>query len=90
MHRFALLAGSLALMAVAFLPSAPAAAANTKQKTATCKFYADQQKLAGAKRTQFMAKCMSGKNDPRGPAAGKPGTAEPAGAEPEPEGEPQQ
>jgi hypothetical protein len=89
MHRFPLLAGLLAVTAVAALPCAPAAAATPKQKTATCKFYADQQKLTGAKRTQFMGKCMSGKNDPRGAGAGRPGAAGPAGAEPEPEEEPQ-
>jgi hypothetical protein len=36
-----------------------------------------------------MGKCLSGKNDPRGPGVGKPGTTGPAGAEPEPEEEPQ-
>ena len=89
MHRFPLLAGLLAVTAVAVLPAAPAAAATPKQKAATCKFYADQQKLTGAKRTQFMGKCLSGKNDPRGTGGGKPGAAGPAGAEPEPEEEPQ-
>ena len=89
MHRFPLLAGLLAVTAVAVLPAAPAAAATPKQKAATCKFYADQQKLTGAKRTQFMGKCMSGKNDPRGPGRGTPGAAGPGAGEPEPEEEPQ-
>ncbi len=89
MHRFPLLAGVLAVIAVALVPDAPAAAATSKQKAATCKFYADQQKLAGAKRTQFMGKCMSGKNDPRGTGRGTPGAGGPAAAEPEPEEEPQ-
>lgn len=89
MPRFPLLAGFLAVVAVALAPNAPAAAATPKQKAATCKFYADQQKLAGAKRTQFMGKCMSGKNDPRGSGTGTPGAAGPAGGEPEPEEEPQ-
>lgn len=89
MPRFPLLAGLLAVTAVAVLPGAPATAATPKQKAATCKFYADQQKLAGAKRTQFMGKCLSGKNDPRGSGVGKPGAAGPGGAEPEPEEEPQ-
>jgi hypothetical protein len=89
MHRFPLLAGFLGVMVLALVPTAPAAAATPKQKNATCKFYADQQKLTGAKRTQFMGKCMSGKNDPRGPGAGKPGAGGPAGAEPEPDEEPQ-
>lgn len=89
MHRFPLLAGLLALLGIALLPSGPVAAATSKQKAATCKFYADQQKLAGAKRTQFLGKCMSGKNDPRGSGRGTPGAAGPGGAEPEPEEEPQ-
>ena len=89
MHRFPLLAGFLALAAIALMPIAPATAATPKQKAATCKFYADQQKLAGAKRTQFMGKCMSGKNDPRGSGKGTPGAGGPAAAEPEPEEEPQ-
>lgn len=89
MLRSMLLAGLLAVTALSLLRSGPAAAATPKQKAATCKFYADQQKLSGAKRTQFMGKCLSGKNDPRGPGVGKPGTTGPAGAEPEPEEEPQ-
>lgn len=82
MHRFTLLTGFLAATLIALL-SIPAGAATPKQKAATCKFYADQQKLAGAKRAQFMAKCTSSKNDPRGRAAGAPGG--PAPAEPEEE-----
>jgi hypothetical protein len=88
MVRSTLLAGLLAAMALALWPSAPAAAATPKQKNATCKFYADQQKLTGAKRAQFMNKCMSNKNDPRGPGVGKPGAGGPAAAEPEPDEQP--
>jgi len=33
----------------------------------TCKFGADDQKLTGAARSAFMKKCMSDKDDPRGP-----------------------
>jgi hypothetical protein len=74
MRRSMLLTGLLALLlAATFLPNAPSNAATPKQRAATCKFYADQQKLAGAKRAQFMAKCTSSKNDPRGGAAGAPG-----------------
>ncbi len=51
---------------LALTTSAPASAATTKQKMETCKFGADDQKLDGAKRKAFMAKCMSSKNDPRG------------------------
>jgi hypothetical protein len=89
MVRSTLLAGLLVATALALLPSAPATAATPKQKNATCKFYADQEKLTGPKRTQFMNKCMSNKNDPRGPGAGKPGSGGPAAAEPEPDQEPQ-
>ncbi len=94
MHRPTLLTGFLAGLLAATslaLPSAPAGAATPKQKAATCKFYADQQKLAGPKRAQFMAKCTSNRNEPRGGPAGAPGG--PPGSQPapeEPEGEPQQ
>jgi hypothetical protein len=93
MHRSMFLSDFLARCVAAFLAatsvvllSGPAGAATPKQKAATCKFYADQQKLAGAKRVQFMAKCMSNKDEPRGPAGGAPG---PAGSEQAP-GEPEQ
>ncbi len=86
MHRPTRLTGSLALLlaatSLALLP-APARAATPKQKAATCKFYADQQKLAGPKRAQFMAKCTANKNDPRGGAAGAAGG--PPGSQPAPE-----
>ncbi len=80
-HLSAFIAGLLATAPLALL-SNPAGAATPKQKAATCKFYADQQKLAGAKRTQFMAKCTSTKDEPRGPAVGAPGSV-PAPEEPE-------
>jgi hypothetical protein len=93
MHRSMFLSDFLAGFLPVFLAatclvmlSGPASAATPKQKAATCKFYADQQKLAGAKRTQFMAKCTSSKDEPRGPAVGQPS---PAGSEPAP-GEPEQ
>jgi hypothetical protein len=38
---------------------APAVAVSAKDKMATCKFGADDQKLAGKARAAFMAKCMS-------------------------------
>ena len=50
------------------LPATPAAAVTKAQKMETCKFGADDQKLEGAKRTAFINKCMSPKNDKRGPA----------------------
>ena len=57
------------------LLASPASAAPTKaQKLETCKFGADDQKLTGAKRTAFLNKCMSNKDDKRGPAM-KPAAA---------------
>jgi hypothetical protein len=52
----------------------PAVAATNEQKMETCKFGADDQKLEGAKRKAYMAKCMSNKDSPRGKpmAAPKP------------------
>lgn len=52
------------------LPITPSLALTTKDKMATCKFGADDQKLAGKARAAFMKKCMSNKDDPRGPAVG--------------------
>jgi hypothetical protein len=80
-HLSRFMAALLAAASLALLFD-PATAATQKQKAATCKFYADQQKLAGAKRTQFMAKCTSAKDEPRGPAVGAPGSV-PAPEEPE-------
>ena len=51
------------------LLATPASALTKAQKMETCKFGADDQKLTGAKRNAFIAKCMSNKNDKRGPAA---------------------
>ena len=58
-------------MAAAFLFIGPTFAVPSKQKIETCKFGADDQKLQGAARKAFMAKCMSKKDDPRGPAEKK-------------------
>ena len=66
-----------AAMLAAILPSAPSLALNAKDKMATCKFGADDQKLQGKARAAFMKKCMSNSNDPRGPA--------PSGAPPKPQ-----
>jgi psiF repeat len=66
----------IAAVLIAMLPSAPSFAVTAKEKMATCKFGADDQKLAGAARTKFMKNCMANKNDPRGSA----GAAGPAGA----------
>lgn len=65
--RSAALAGVLPLL----LAATPAAALTKKQKMDTCTFGANDQKLAGAKRKAFIAKCMSNKDDPRGPVEKK-------------------
>ena len=62
-------------MLTALLPAAPSFAATAKQRMETCKFGADDQKLKGPARKTFMAKCMSNKDDPRGPAHRPIGTA---------------
>ncbi len=70
MHRYAFIAAILTVM----LPSIPAHAVSAKDKMATCKFGADDQKLQGAARNTFIKRCMANRNDPRGPAgaAGAP------------------
>lgn len=50
------------------LLATPASAATQEQKMETCKFGADDAKLDGTKRKAFMAKCMSNRDDKRGPA----------------------
>ena len=73
---------AIAAMLTVLLPTAPSLAVTAKQKKETCKFGADDQKLTGAARKAFMAKCMSNKDDPRGmPAAG---AAPPAAGSPPP------
>ena len=90
MQRYGVLA---AVVVAALFPamtisgSTPASAVTAKQKMETCKFGADDQKLAGAARAAFMKKCMSNKNDPRGPAAGAPAAAG-AAAEPDEDASP--
>jgi hypothetical protein len=74
MRRYAFI--SAIFVAAAFmLPSAPSFAVSAKDKMATCKFGADDQKLDGAARAAFMKKCMSPKNDPRGTGHGTPAAA---------------
>lgn len=60
--RFAVAAG----VAASLLFVAPVLAATPEQKKETCEFGANDQKLTGAKRKAFMAKCMSNKDSPRG------------------------
>lgn len=94
MHRrVAIVASVLVLSLAGVLPSAPASAAITKaQKLKTCEFGADHPegggaKLVGAKRKEFVDRCMSNKNDPRGPGVGTRGAA--GKTEPGPPGEPE-
>jgi hypothetical protein len=62
--RYALVAAAL----IVLVPASPCFAVDAKQKMATCKFGADDQKLQGAARNAFLKKCMANRNDPRGPA----------------------
>ena len=66
MSRYALVAAAL----IVSVSAAPCFAVDAKQKMATCKFGADDQRLQGAKRDAFIKKCMSNRDDPRGPASG--------------------
>ena len=79
MHRPIFIAAVL----LAALPSAPSFAVTAKEKMATCKFGADDQKLAGAARAKFMKNCMANKNDPRG-GAGAAGAGGAGGVPPPP------
>jgi hypothetical protein len=67
MPRYAVLAAVIIAIAV---PGAPAFAVSAKDKMATCKFGADDQKLKGKARDAFMKKCMSNHDDPRGTTPG--------------------
>ncbi len=51
------------LAAVVFAGT-PALAVTAKEKMATCKFGADDQKLAGAARKSFLTKCMANSDAP--------------------------
>ena len=68
------------------LLASPASALTKAEKAETCKFGADDQKLEGAKRKAFIAKCMANRNDKRGPVlkppAKKPAAKKPADAAP--------
>jgi hypothetical protein len=57
---------SIAGLTAIFLFTGPTFAVTSKQKMETCKFGADDQKLEGAPRKAFMAKCLSNANSPRG------------------------
>ena len=62
MSRYAFLAATL----IVLLPTGPCFAVDAKQKMATCKFGADQQRLQGEAREAFLKKCMENRDDPRG------------------------
>lgn len=66
MLRSILMIGTTLMLALA-----PAYALTKKQKMDTCTFGANDQKLTGNARKAFIAKCMSNKDDPRGPVEKK-------------------
>ncbi len=82
--RTIFLVAFLAAALVAMSPSAPSLAVTAKEKMATCKFGADDQKLQGTARAKFLKNCMANRNDPRGPAPGAAGAPPAAGAVPPP------
>jgi hypothetical protein len=77
-------AAAAVLAVIVMLPSSPSFAVTAKEKMATCKFGADDQKLTGKARTAFITKCMANKDDPRGPAVGPAPAAQPAAPPPPP------
>jgi hypothetical protein len=77
MRRYAFISAVMIAIPTVMLPSAPSFAVSAKDKMATCKFGADDQKLAGAARNTFMKKCMSNHDDPRGTGGGAPAAAVP-------------
>jgi hypothetical protein len=56
---------ALAVVAVAMLATR-ASALTPAEKMETCKFGADNQKLTGAKRKKFLARCMADAGPARG------------------------
>lgn len=54
------------LAALAVLPATPASAITAKEKMDTCKFGADDQKLKGKERQNFINKCMANADAPAG------------------------
>jgi len=73
-----------AAVALPLLLSAGAAGAVTnKEKLATCEFGAKDQKLTGAKRKHFIARCMANENyTPKAKAAAMKSAAPPAAPAP--------
>jgi hypothetical protein len=80
MQRYVLVASLFSALSLITLPSGPTLAVTPKQKMETCKFGADHPMLAGKARADFIKKCMSEKNDPRGPSSSDaPGAPSPEG-----------
>ncbi len=73
MHRFVFIAALCSAFSVVLLPSVPAAAVTAKEKAMTCKLGADDLHMHGKKRDDFLKRCMSDKNDPRGSVAPRQG-----------------
>jgi hypothetical protein len=59
----------VAALLAASLSGAPSFALDKNAKMETCKFGADSKNLQGAERKKFIDRCMSEKDDPRGPGA---------------------
>ena len=68
MARYVATAGLFAILVLA----TPALAITPQQKMATCKFGADNQKLAGTARKTFIARCMANDDAPAEPAKTEP------------------
>jgi hypothetical protein len=68
MPRYVIAAALLAIT----LTGTPSFALTAKDKMATCKFGADDQKLQGAARKAFMKNCMANRDDPRGSPTAAP------------------
>jgi hypothetical protein len=62
----------------AMLLNAPAFAITPKEKMKTCEFGAEDQKLTGAARKSFIAKCMANEDKPAGKTASKKPPQQPA------------
>jgi hypothetical protein len=61
--RCLFMVGGVALLAALALGT-PASAVTAAEKMETCKFGADAQKLAGAGRKKFLARCMAETDTP--------------------------
>ncbi len=76
MLRYAV-AGTMLAFLLPVTMATPSFAVTAKEKMATCKFGADDQKLTGAARSKFMKKCMLNKDEPRGTPLTSPPPAPP-------------